>query len=259
MIDIIVNGVNGKMGRVIRENIATQVDLRLVAGTGRRDDLTTVIKITRADVVIDFTTPSAVFSNTKKIIDAGARPVIGTTGLTAEQIDILSRRCRTKKLGGIVAPNFFLGAILMMKYAKDASRYFPDSEIVEMHHPQKTDAPSGTAIRTAQMMTEVQSSQNREKNISLSKSSVSTNIELQKKPLDCCCNTLTKKETDIPIHSVRLPGLFSHQLVLFGGKGEVLTIRHDGTDRKCMVSGIFIACRKVMELDRLVYGLENLL
>lgn len=236
MINVIINGIDGKMGRIVRESIvAAQSDLRLVAGTVRRDNLTKIIKATKANVVIDFTNPDAVFTNTETIINANTCPVIGTTGLSLEEINILAKQCQKKKLGGIIAPNFSLGAVLMMKYAMDASRYFSDAEIIEMHHPDKVDAPSGTAIKTAQMMMEVYSSKKGE--------------ELPSRDL----------ARDVPVHSIRLPGLFSHQSVIFGGKGETLTIRHNGTNRSCMMSGIFIACRKVIDLDHLIYGLENLL
>lgn len=231
MINVIINGVSGKMGRVVKEGIlAAQTDLHLVAGTVRQDNLTRIIKATKADIVIDFTNPDAVFENTETIIKANAHPVIGTTGLTLEKINILAKQCQEKKLGGIVAPNFSLGAILMMKYAMDAARYFSDAEIIEMHHPYKVDAPSGTAIKTAQMMMEVSSS-----------------------------NKGIAKESLPRIHSIRLPGLFSHQSVIFGGNEETLTICHNGVNRSCMMSGIFIACRKVMDLDHLIYGLENIL
>ncbi|AJC50213.1 4-hydroxy-tetrahydrodipicolinate reductase [Coxiella endosymbiont of Amblyomma americanum] len=248
MINVIINGINGRMGQIIKENIATQSDFCLVAGTNRQDDLMATIKMKKADVVIDFTVPSAVFSNTKTIINSGARPVIGTTGLTVEQINILSQQCQIKKIGGIIAPNFFLGAVLMIKYAKDASQYFSNAEIVEMHHPYKQDAPSGTAIRTAQKMKIVkQNCSNKQNN------SKEENTPLSRNP----ARGILKN--NVPIHSVRLSGFFSQQSVFFGGNGEVLTIRHDGMDRKCMTSGIFIACRKVMALDHLVHGLENIL
>ncbi len=238
-IKVIINGANGKMGRVTKTSIADQKDLQLVASTDHEDDLAQTIKKTHADVVIDFTTPQSAYTNAQIIMDAGARPVIGTTGLTLEQVKKLDQSCRTKKLGGIVAPNFSLGGVLMMKYAADAARYFTDAEIIEMHHAQKIDAPSGTAAKTAQMMGEARA-----------KKSKSTTHKDRSRG-DC--------QNGVTIHSVRLPGLFAHQSVIFGGNGETLTIRHDGLDRTAMMPGVFLACRKVMELDRLVYGLENLL
>lgn len=146
-----------------------------------------------------------------------------------------------KKIGWDHCPKFFLGAVLMMKYAKDAARYFPDAEIIEMHHHCKVDAPSGTAIKTAQMMAEAHST---------AKKGVT-----EKEALRPARGVL---KHNVLIHSVRLPGLVSHQSVIFGGNGETLTIRHDGMDRGSTTPGIFLSCQKVMELDHLVYGLENI-
>lgn len=237
-IKVIINGVMGKMGRAIKAHIADQKDLQLVAETDHQDDLPQAIQKHHADVVIDFTTPQAVFNNAKTIIAAGAHPVIGTTGLSLEQIQELEKLCKAKKLGGIVAPNFSLGAILMMKYAQDAAKYFPEAEIIEMHHAQKLDAPSGTAAKTAQMM------------------SASREAAEKSQHKD---RARGEMHHGITIHSVRLPGFFAHQMVVFGGNGETLTIRHDSTDRAAYMPGIFHACRKVMQLDHLVYGLENIL
>lgn len=237
-IKVLINGVLGKMGRVIKAHIADQKDLQLVGEADHEDDLAKLIHEKKADIVIDFTTPHAVFENAKTIISAGARPVIGTTGLKLEQIQALEKLCQTKKLGGIVAPNFSLGAVLMMKYAQDAAKYFSESEIIEMHHTQKLDAPSGTSIKTAQMM-----EQSREKN----------------NKNDHKDRARGELHHGVTIHSVRLPGYFAHQTVIFGGHGETLTIRHDSTDRAAYMPGIFAACRKVMNLNHLVYGLENIL
>lgn len=224
-IRVIVNGAAGKMGQVTVASIEKEADLQLVAQTGHGSNLAETIKKTAAQVVVDFTVPACVFENAQTILSAGARPVIGTTGLKVEQIEILRNHCRAESMGCIIAPNFSLGAILMMKYAQEAAKYFPNVEIIEMHHAQKIDAPSGTAIKTAEGM-------------------VQSRGELDKK---------------IPIHSIRLPGLFAHQAVIFGGLGETLTIRHDAIDRSSMMPGVFLACRKVMGLHELVYGMESLL
>lgn len=237
-IKVIVNGVLGKMGVVTKMAIEKEPDLELAAGTNQNDDLAKTIEETKADVVIDFTTPQSVFTNAQTIIAAGARPVIGTTGLTIEQVEMLQKECHSKKLGGIIAPNFSIGAVLMMKYAEDAARYFPDVEIIEMHHQRKLDAPSGTAIKTAQMIRKVQSAK---KNV-LSKD-----------------RARGDSDHGVPIHSVRLPGLFSTQSVIFGDGGQLLTIRHDGLDRNSIMPGVILACHKVMQLDHLVYGLETIL
>lgn len=237
-IKVIVNGAHGKMGRIAVNAVNAASDLTLVAQTGREDDLSQAINQHHADVVIDFTTPESVFMNAETIIKAGVRPVIGTTGLTPQQIETLTAQCAQKKLGGIIAPNFSLGAILMMKYAQDAARHFPNVEIIEMHHPQKKDAPSGTAIKTAHM--------------------IAANRDARKaaplKPVPARGET----HDDVQIHSVRLPGFYSHQTVIFGGAGEVLTICHQGIDRQCCMPGIVLACQKVMSLNHLIYGLENI-
>lgn len=230
-IKIIVNGYNGKMGHVVVAAIADQPDLQLVAKTGRGDNLAKSIQKHRPDVVIDFTQPNCVFINAQTIVANHARPVIGTTGLTTEQIAFLSEQCRQQKLGGIVAPNFSLGAVLMMKFAQEVAKFLPEVEIVEMHHQEKLDAPSGTAIKTAEMISTARSPSSHQ----------------------------SKHSHGAAIHSIRLPGLFAHQSVIFGGLGETLTIRHDALDRNAMMPGLFLACRKVMELNYLVYGLDRIL
>jgi len=235
-IKVIVNGAQGRMGRVTEEAISQHEDFTLVAALNKKDDLAAQIAKHDADVVVDFTVPQAVFANAQTIIAAGARPVIGTTGLTDQQIETLANECQRKKLGAVIAPNFSLGAVLMMRYAQDAAKYLDDVEIIEMHHPLKLDAPSGTAIKTAHMMAKVRDQQKNQND-----------------------SARGANYYNIPIHSVRLPGLFAHQMVIFGGYGETLTIKHDSTDRRAMMPGVCLACRKVMNLDSLIYGLENLL
>jgi len=244
MIKVIINGANGRMGSATVAAIAHEKDLQLVASVGRNDDLVSAIKKHNADVVIDWTLPASVFNNAQKIIDAGARPVIGTTGLSPEQIKILSQQCETKKIGGIIAPNFSIGAILMMKYAQDAAKYFPDVEIIEYHHPKKCDAPSGTAKKTAELIAQVK----KEKN-----TSAETDAQLK--------NNVARGENchDVPIHSVRLMGVFANQEVIFGGDGETFTIQHHATNRNAMMPGVFLCCRKVMSLNHLVCGMEKLI
>ena len=237
-VKIIVNGIRGKMGTVTAQAINKESDLMIVAGTNRNDNLSETIKKTGADIVIDFTGPDVVFANSETIIAAGAKPIIGTSGLTLDQIQHLESQCKDKQIGGIIAPNFSLSAILMMRFASQAARYFNDVEVIEMHHPHKVDSPSGTATKTAQMI-----SANR-KGRSVNKDNAPARGD---------------QSHEVPIHSVRLPGLFAHQTVMFGGTGEILTIRQDSMDRSCMMPGIVMACRKVMALDHLVYGLENLL
>jgi 4-hydroxy-tetrahydrodipicolinate reductase len=238
---VLVNGAGGKMGQEAVQAIRNAAELELVGETGRQDDLVAAIHKTQAQVVLDVTTASAVFENACKIIDAGAYPVIGTSGLLEEQVQILVARCAHKKIGGLVVPNFSIGAVLAMQYAEDCARYFPSVEIIELHHNQKADAPSGTAIRTAERIAAV-------------KAKAPTHAE--KEVLQGARGALYK---DIPIHSIRLPGLLAHQMVLFGNAGEVLTIKHDVTSRAAYMPGICLACARVMRLDALCYGLEHVL
>lgn len=239
VIKVIINGAQGKMGKTVVESIKTESDLQLVATTGRQDNLSASIKKHKADVVIDFTSPAAVFQQAQTIIENNARPVIGTTGLSLEQINTLQQQCKKKSLGGIIAPNFSLTAVLMMRYARDAAKYFSDAEIIELHHPQKLDAPSGTAKKTAELMHEA-------------RHGISDNQPHQ---------DLARGENyhGITLHSVRLPGLVAHQMVIFGGQDETLTIRQDSISRHSFMPGVFLSCRKVMDLDHLIYGLENIL
>src|SRR3990167_6381479 len=154
MLKIWVNGANGKMGRVTVDAIQAAPDCQLVGSSTRGDPLAQQLQQVAPDVVIDFTTPATVFENAHIILASGARPVIGTTGLSPDQLDILRTTCQKEKRGALVVPNFSIGAILMMRYAKDAAHYFGYAEITETHHPEKHDAPSGTAIKTAALMAE---------------------------------------------------------------------------------------------------------
>lgn len=242
-IHILVNGAFGRMGQMVVKTIQEYPEFELVGQTGRGYDLAKAITDSHAEVVIDFTHPSTVFENVKTIIEAGARPVIGTSGLTQEQISLLQDRCLALKRGGIIAPNFSIGALLMMKFAKEAAKYMPHVEIIEMHHDKKADSPSGTALRSAELIVE-------------------GNLAINQPPL-------TMRETipgagganhhGVPIHSVRLPGLLAHQQIIFGETGETLILRHDSIDRQCFMGGIRLACEKVIKLDKLVYGLEEVL
>ncbi len=227
-IKVLVSGANGKMGSTSVGAISQSSDFELVAKTSREDNLAETIRESGAEVVVDFTTPEAVFENAKIIIANHAHPVIGTTGLTEQQISELTKQCQQQSLGGIIAPNFSLSAVLMMRYAEDAAKYFNDVEIIEMHHPQKKDAPSGTAIKTAAMIKKAYAARG-------------------------------KPHHNVPIHSVRLPGMVAHQAVIFGGTDETLTIRNDSIHRNCFMPGLLLACRKVTQLNHLIYGLDNLL
>lgn len=241
-IRVIVNGAKGRMGQVSCSAVAADQRFELVAECSTKDKLEKIIKASRADVVVDFTRPDCVFNNVESILAAGAHPVVGTSGLSVAQIVSLTKQCDELKRGAIIAPNFSMGAILMMKFSQMAAQHFNHAEIIEMHHENKLDAPSGTAIKTAEL--------------------IATTIEK-------AAVTVDAKETvpgarganvnDINIHSVRMPGLVAHQMVMFGGQGETLTLRHDSITRESFMPGVLFACEKVMQLDSLIYGLENLL
>ncbi|QEA31658.1 4-hydroxy-tetrahydrodipicolinate reductase [Secundilactobacillus malefermentans] len=198
---------------------------------------------TDAEIWIDFTLPSAVYANTKFAIENGISPVIGTTGLTDSQVTELQKLAAGKKLGGIIAPNFGMSAVLLMKFAKEAAQYFPDVEIIEMHHDHKKDAPSGTALSTAKMINEVRE----------------PHQQGNPEETETLANVRGGDYHGIHIHSVRLPGYVAHEQVLFGGAGEALTIRQDSFDRGSFMSGVEVALTKVKKINELVVGLENVL
>lgn len=239
---VIVNGAHGKMGVQACKTIQENPDFQLVASLGRGDDLTASIAETQAQIVIDLTRADCVFENCLTIINQGAHPVIGTSGLLEEHIQILHQMCAEKKLGGIIVPNFSISAVLMMRFAADAARLLPDVEIIEAHHPQKLDAPSGTAIKTAEL-------------IAAARSSAKTKLPL-KELLPGARGAMLH---DINIHSLRLPGILARQQVIFGNVGETLTITHDTIDRSSFMPGLILACQHVQQLDRLYYGLEHVL
>lgn len=239
MIKVLVCGAHGRMGKEAVIAITEDLQLELVGVSLREDILADKINLHKPDVVLDLTSPEAVYQNTKTIIEHGAHPVIGTTGLTAQQIEELQNLCEQKKLGSIIAPNFSLTVMLMIKMASLASQYFPHAEIIELHHDKKKDSPSGTAIKTAQAI-----AKNRQQTITVP--------DAKGLGRGYVCE-------DIPIHSVRLPGLVAHQQIIFGGQYESLTISQDNFDRKSFMPGVLMACKKVVDLKHMVYGLENLL
>ena len=242
-IAVLINGAFGRMGQMTVKAISEHPAFKLVGQTGREYHLKKAIQDSKAQVVIDFTSPDAVYKNTLTIIETGAHPVIGTTGLTREQISALQNQALQLKLGGIIAPNFSLGAVLMVKYAKEIARYLNHVEIIEMHHDDKADSPSGTAIRSAEMM-----------------ASVSNKLNQPEKPSkETIPGARGASYQGIPIHAIRLPGLLAHEQIIFGNTGETLTLRHDAIDRQCFMPGVCFACEKVLTLDKLIYGLEEIL
>lgn len=240
MINIAIIGANGRMGKEAVAAVEQEPALTLVGALGRQDNLAQFLKDKRPDIAIDLTLPDAVYQNACTIIEANVCPVIGTSGLTPEQIDTLTKMCKEKQLGGLIAPNFSIGVVLMQKMAAIAAPYFPDAEIIEMHHPMKKDAPSGTAIKTAK-----------------------TIAAARKQPASPVATApaaaLGEQSHGVPIHAVRLPGFVAHETVIFANPYETLTLRHDSLDRKCFMPGVILACKKVMMLSGMVYGLEHLL
>jgi 4-hydroxy-tetrahydrodipicolinate reductase len=242
-IRILVNGAKGKMGQMAVKAISAQPDFILAGATSRDCDLAAEIQQSQAAIVLDFTHVESVLKNTHVIIESGARPVIGTSGLLHDQVKLLQDRCLALKRGGIIAPNFSLGAILMMKQARDIVKYFPQVEIIEMHHAEKMDSPSGTAMRTAEILAEARTA----------------SPSRPQSTRETVAGARGALYQEIPIHAVRLPGLVAHQQIIFGGIGETLTVRCDTIDRQSYMPGIILACRKVLELNRLVYGLEHII
>ncbi|MHB1946523.1 MAG: 4-hydroxy-tetrahydrodipicolinate reductase [Gammaproteobacteria bacterium] len=242
-IRVLINGANGKMGQQAVKAVTNDPDFTLVATCGRNNNLAEEIKKSKAQVVVDLTNAESVLNNIQIIIDAGVHPVIGTSGLVKDDVERLQKRCAQLKLGGIIVPNFSLGAVLLIKSAQEIAKYFPEVEIVEMHHNQKLDSPSGTAIRAAEI-------------ISDSRASTPSKLINSRETIS---GSRGANYQDIPIHAIRLPGFVAHLQVLFGGLGETITLRHDTIDRQCFMPGLLLACKKVMGLQNLVYGLEEIL
>lgn len=263
IIKVIVAGPRGRMGSEALRMIEKHEDLSLVAcldmennGMKVKDiaglpnfdapiftDIHECFQEVNADVLIDLTTPEVGYNHTKTAIEYGIRPVVGTTGFTKSQLEELTDLAEKKEVGAVIAPNFAIGAVLMMEFSKWAAKYFPDVEIIEKHHDQKLDAPSGTAVKTAELIQQERASKQQGHPNEQETMQGARGAELD----------------GMHIHSVRLPGLVAHQEVIFGGPGENLTIKHDSFHRQSFMSGIKFSIDHVMKLDVLVYGLENLL
>ncbi|KTC87008.1 4-hydroxy-tetrahydrodipicolinate reductase [Legionella brunensis] len=239
---VIVNGAQGKMGILACETVKKNPDFELVAGLTRHDNLRQTIVDRQAEIVIDLTRADCVYENSLAIIESGAHPIIGTSGLVDEQIQTLKNYCEKEKLGGIIVPNFSISAVLMMRFAAEAARLLPDVEIIETHHQQKFDAPSGTAMKTAEM-------------IAAARTTNAHSI----KGHELIEGARGGSHHGVNIHSLRLPGVVARQHVIFGNSGETLTITHDSIDRISFMPGIILACQKVKNLKSLYYGLEHLL
>jgi 4-hydroxy-tetrahydrodipicolinate reductase len=238
-----VLGAKGKVGATMVQAVEAAEDLTFTTGVDAGDPLSLFID-SQTEVVIDFTHPGVVMDNLKFLIDNGIHAVVGTTGFTDERLAQVRAWLADKPdVAVLIAPNFAIGAVLSMHFAKQAARFFESAEVIELHHPQKADAPSGTAARTARLIAEAR------KDLPPNPDATSTGIE----------GARGANVEGIPVHSVRLAGLVAHQEVLFGTHGETLTIRHDSLDRTSFVPGVLLAVRTVREHPGLTVGLEPLL
>lgn len=238
-----VLGAKGKVGATMVQAVEAADDLTFTAGVDAGDPLS-LFTDSRTEVVIDFTHPDVVMDNLKYLIDNGIHAVVGTTGFTDERVQqVRNWLDESRATAVLIAPNFAIGAVLSMHFAKQAARFFESAEVIELHHPQKADAPSGTAARTARLIAEAR------KGLPPNPDATSTGIE----------GARGADVDGIPVHSVRLAGLVAHQEVLFGTQGETLTIRHDSMDRTSFVPGVLLAVRAVGEHPGLTVGLEPFL
>jgi 4-hydroxy-tetrahydrodipicolinate reductase len=263
MIRVMVSGAYGKMGREVLKAVHRDEHLSVVGavdvksdfadvgdliGVGKigvvvGNDLPTVISETKPQVMVDFTAPEAVMGNVRVAIASGVCPVVGTTGLSPANVEEIRTLCNKHRVNAIVAPNFSIGAVVMMQLAVEASKHFPHVEIIELHHDQKLDAPSGTAIRTAELIAAQRGKMRQGHPDEVEKLTGARGGEYD----------------GIRLHSVRLPGYVAHQEVIFGGLGQSLTIRHDSNSRESFMPGVILACKKVLTVDGLVYGLDKIL
>ena len=243
MIKVGVLGARGRMGAEVVNAIKASTDCELVAALDLGDSLDQLIT-SGAHVVVDFTTPDAVMGNLEFLITHNIHAVVGTTGFDDKRMTTLtSLSAAHPQVGILIAPNFAIGAVLMMEFAAKAAKYFESAEIIELHHPNKVDAPSGTASRTAGLI----SAARKESLLPAMPDATSTSLDGARGAL----------VGDVPIHSVRLRGLVAHQEVLFGGVGETLSIRHDSLDRAGFMPGVLLGIRSVISRPGVTMGLEH--
>ena len=248
MIKVAVCGANGKMGKEVVNAVCNNSEMNFVAGIDINGaEFKTIEEAHNSkeiDILVDFTQPNSIYENAIYCLNNDINIVIGTTGLKDEQIEELKKLSDKNKLACFIAPNFSIGAVLMMKFAQMAAKYFDNAEIIELHHNQKKDAPSGTAVKTAKLMAEAKTS--------------FTNGN--------CTETETitgargaNSYSNIHIHSIRMPGFMASQEVIFGSDGQTLSVRHDSTNRSCYMSGILMAIKYAFENKNFTYGLDNIL
>ena len=243
MIDVGVLGARGRMGREVCRTVDAAPDANLAAQVDQGDDRDV---LAGCDVVVDFTHPGVVMENLRWCVDHGVDVVVGTSGFGEDRIAEVDRWLAGADVRVLIAPNFSIGAILMMRFAAQAARFFESAEVIELHHANKADAPSGTALRTASM-------------IATARAAAGLGA-----PPDATASALPGARgatvEDVHVHSVRVAGLVAHQEVLFGGHGETLTIRHDSLDRASFMPGVLLAVRKIRSLpEGLSVGIEELL
>ena len=268
-IPVVVNGAYGKMGREVIKAVDQAADMTLVGAVGKNPellgqdigevigykplevpimtDLEATLVAAQSEglaVMVDLTHPDSVYESVRAAIAYGVRPVVGTTGLSNQQIRDLAEFADKASIGCLIVPNFSIGVVLMQQAAQQAARYFDHVEIIELHHNQKADAPSGTAVQTAQMLAESQKT---------------FNAPLVKETETIAGARGGATAEGIKIHSVRLPGLIAHQEILFGSPGQLYTLRHDTSDRASFMPGVLLCVRRVMALKSLIYGLDKVL
>ncbi len=259
-VKVVVQGASGRMGQEVVRAVCQEPDIQLVGavelevvddylplpdGSGSvpfSSDLNYIFTTCKPDVLVDFTIANAVVPAVRSAGEHGVNLVTGTTGLTAEELGEIEQLAKSHDIGVMVAPNFALGAVLMMHLAKIAGRFLDCAEIIELHHNRKVDAPSGTALSTARAMAEARGKP------FLQPPAQGEKAESRGQDID-----------GIAIHSVRLPGLLAHQEVLLGGPGQTLSIRHDTISRECFMPGVMLAIREVAKHKGLIYGLDKLL
>jgi 4-hydroxy-tetrahydrodipicolinate reductase len=243
MINVGVLGARGRMGAEVVNAVNASPDCELVAALDLGDSLDQLVS-SGAHVVVDFTTPDAVMANLEFLITHGIHAVVGTTGFDDKRMATLkSLSSAHPQVGILIAPNFAIGAVLMMEFAAKAAQYFESAEIIELHHPNKVDAPSGTAARTADLISKARK-----------EAGLAAMPDATTSSLDGARGTLVG---DVPVHSVRLRGLIAHQEVLFGGPGETLTIRHDSLDRAGFMPGVLLGIKNVISRPGVTFGLEH--
>ncbi|PKM79897.1 MAG: 4-hydroxy-tetrahydrodipicolinate reductase [Firmicutes bacterium HGW-Firmicutes-14] len=263
MLKVVVTGADGRMGREVVKAVLGEEDIELVGAVDRNNqgqdigtlavgrscgvpvtgNLGRVLEETGAHVVVDFTTPANIRENIAIMLQHKVNAVIGTTGLSGDDIAEIDREALEAGVGVLIAPNFAIGAVLMMKFAAEAARYLPHVEIIELHHDRKLDAPSGTAVKTAELI----------------KTQRESFRQGHPEEHEKFSGVRGGDFDGMRVHSIRLPGLVAHQEVIFGGLGQTLRIKHDSISRESFMPGVILAVRKVTELKGVTYGLEKLL